>query len=98
DDVARTGSYGNAGTAGRTGNRRPAVAVDGNRAGDVDRPIFAGIERRDDSIGTDGGVGVRKRGARLGDGARIPVDARRRDKRAGERPVLGVRRYGWQRE
>src|ERR1700722_8940193 len=96
DDVARNRTDGD-GSAGR-GTRycRPAVAVDGDRAGDGDRPIFAGIERRDNAVGPDHGVGVRERGTRRRDGAGIGVDPCRRDERTGERSVLSLRGYGWQ--
>src|ERR1700728_2195953 len=76
-DVARTRTDGDAVAGRRSGDRGPAVAVDGDRAGDGDRTIFAGIERRDNAVGPDFGIGLRERGTRRGDGAGIAAEPRR---------------------
>jgi hypothetical protein len=71
------GIDGDAVALGRRRDRRPAVAVDGDRAGDGQRPILAGIERGDDAARGGEAVSVRERGAWLRDAARIGVATRR---------------------
>jgi len=60
DGVAASGIDSDAVAGGRRRDRRPAVAVDGDRSGDGQRAVFARIERGDDAAGR----GQRSRRAR----------------------------------
>ena len=75
DLVTRIGIDGDGIVGSGTCYRRPTVTVDGDRAGDGQRPVLTRIERRDDAWGCGQGIGVRERGAWLRDGARVGMIA-----------------------
>src|SRR5262245_13611801 len=82
------------GAAARHADSGEAVALDANRLGDGDNAVASGVEHVDLAARSDYVVGVLEGAAGLGEGARIAVQALRRDEDAG----LRVRRVGMERE